>query len=43
MDFVVGNEPLTKTRLTAALKTALAADALLISDGNPTYTTFCEA
>jgi transposase-like protein len=43
LDFVAGNGPLTKARLTAALKPALAADALLVSDGNPTYTAFCEA
>jgi transposase-like protein len=43
LDFVAGNGPLTKIRLTAALKPALATDALLVSDGNPTYTAFCEA
>ncbi|WP_411725983.1 IS1595 family transposase [Methyloglobulus sp.] len=43
LDFVAGNGPLTKTRLTTALKPMLAADALLVSDGNPAYTAFCEA
>jgi transposase-like protein len=43
LDFVTGNGPLTKTRLTASLKPVLAGDALLISDANPTYTAFCQA
>jgi transposase-like protein len=43
LDFVMGNGALTKGRLTAALKPKLAADALLVSDANPTYTAFCDA
>jgi transposase-like protein len=43
LDFVMGNGALTKARLTAALKPKLATDALLVSDANPTYTTFCDA
>ena len=43
LDFVTGNGPLTKTLLTASLKSPLDADALLVSDANPTYTAFCEA
>lgn len=43
LDFVTGNGPLTKTRLTASLKPVLDADALLVSDANPTYTAFCQA
>jgi transposase-like protein len=42
LDFVTGNGPLTKSLLTASLKPALDADALLVSDANPTYTTFCQ-
>ncbi len=36
LDFLTGNTPLTKPLLTAALKSALDADALLVSDANPT-------
>jgi transposase-like protein len=43
LDFVTGNGPLTESRLTAAIKPALDADALLVSDANPTYTAFCQA
>jgi transposase-like protein len=43
LDFVTGNGPLTKPRLTATLKPALDADTLLVSDANPTYTAFCHA
>jgi transposase-like protein len=43
LDFVMGNGALAKARLTAALKPKLAADALLVSDANPTYTAFCDA
>ncbi len=43
LDFVTGNGPLTKTLLTASLKPVLDADALLVSDANPTYATFCKA
>jgi transposase-like protein len=43
LDFVTGNGPLTETRLTAALKSALDVDALLVSDANPAYTAFCQA
>ena len=42
LGFVMGNGALTKARLTAALKPKLAADALLVSGVNPTYTAFCE-
>jgi hypothetical protein len=41
LDFVTGNGQLTKTRLSEALKPVLATDALLVSDGNPTYRAFC--
>jgi transposase-like protein len=41
LDFVTGNGPLTKTRLSAALKPVLDSDALLVSDANPSYTAFC--
>ena len=43
LGFVTGNGPPTKARLTTALKSALAADALSVSDGNPAYTAFCDA
>jgi transposase-like protein len=43
LDFVTGNGQLTESKLTAALKPALDADALLVSDANPTYTAFCHA
>lgn len=43
LDFVTGNGPLTKTLLTDSLKPVLDADALLVSDANPTYTAFCHA
>ena len=43
LDFVTGNGPLTKPLLTASLKSVLDADALLVSDANPTYTAFCHA
>ncbi len=43
LDFVTGNGPLTKKLLVAALKPTLDADALLVSDANPTYKTFCMA
>lgn len=43
LDFVTGNGQLTKTRLSEALKPVLATDALLVSDGNPTYKAFCRA
>ena len=42
-DFVAGNGPLTKSRLTATLKPVLDVDALLVSDANPTYSAFCHA
>lgn len=41
LDFVIGSWPLTKARLTAALKSALDGDTLMISDSNPTYAAFC--
>ena len=41
LDFVTGNGPLTKTRLSAVLKPVLDSDALLVSDANPSYTAFC--
>ena len=41
LDFVTGNGQLTRTRLSEALKPVLATDALLVSDGNPTYRAFC--
>lgn len=41
LDFVIGNGPLTKKLLGAALKPTLDTDALLVSDANPTYKTFC--
>jgi transposase-like protein len=43
LDFVTGKGPLTKTRLADALGAVLATDALLVSDGNPTYRAFCRA
>jgi len=43
LDFVTGNGPLTKKLLVAALKPTLDTDALLVSDANPTYKTFCMA
>jgi hypothetical protein len=43
LDFVTGNGPPAKTRLAAALGPVLASDALLVSDGNPTYRAFCRA
>ncbi len=43
LDFVTGNGPLTKALLTTVLKPVLEADALLVSDANPTYTAFCQA
>lgn len=43
LDFVTGNGPLTKARLTTSLKPVLDADALLVSDANPSYTAFCQA
>ena len=42
-DFVAGNGPLTKSRLTAALKPVLDVDVLLVNDANPTYSAFCHA
>ncbi|WP_019868309.1 IS1595 family transposase [Methylovulum miyakonense] len=41
LDFVTGNGQLARTRLSEALKRLLATDALLVSDGNPTYSAFC--
>lgn len=41
LDFVTGTGPLTKISLTTALKPVLDADALLVSDANPTYASFC--
>ena len=43
LDFVTGNGQLTQARLTDALRPVLAHDALLVSDGNPTYSAFCRA
>lgn len=43
LDFITGNGPLTKKLLVAALKPTLDTDALLVSDANPTYKTFCMA
>ena len=41
LDFVTGNGPLTKTRLSVALKRVLDSYALLVSDANPSYTAYC--
>ena len=43
LDFVTGNGAITKAILTTHLKPILDSDALLVSDGNPTYTSFCHA
>lgn len=43
LDFVTGNGPITKSLLMENLKPVLDSDALLVSDGNPTYTAFCKA
>lgn len=43
VDFVTGNGPISKTVLDTYLKPVLDMDALLVSDGNPTYGAFCKA
>jgi transposase-like protein len=43
LDFVAGKGPLTKARLADALKPAMDADILLVSDANPAYRAFCNA
>lgn len=43
LDFVTGNGPISKLILANTLKPVLDKDALLISDSNPTYTSFCRA
>jgi len=43
IDFVTGNGPISKTTLVSCLKPVLDVDALLVSDGNPTYGAFCKA
>jgi hypothetical protein len=43
LDFVAGFGPLTKARLADALKPAMDADILLVSDANPAYRAFCNA
>ena len=43
IDFVTGNGPISKTTLVSCLKPVLDADALLVSDANPTYGAFCKA
>jgi len=43
VDFVTGNGAITKAILTTHLKPILDADALLVSDSNPTYDSFCHA
>jgi len=43
LDFVTGNGAITKSVLTAHLKPVLDSDALLVSDSNPTYDTFCKS
>lgn len=43
LDFVAGFGPLTKARLADALKPAMDADILLLSDANPAYMAFCNA
>ena len=40
VDFVTGNGAITKAILTMHLKPILDADALLVSDSNPTYDSF---
>ncbi len=40
LDFVTGNGPLTKTRLSAVLKQVLDSDPLFVSNANPSYTAF---
>jgi transposase-like protein len=43
LDFVTGNGPISKAKLVNTLKPVLDKDALLISDSNPSYTSFCRA
>ena len=43
VDFVTGNGPINKIVLDIHLKPILDQDALLVSDGNPTYGAFCKA
>ena len=43
VDFVTGNEPISKIVLETHLKPILDQDALLVSDGNSTYGAFCKA
>jgi transposase-like protein len=43
VDFVTGNGPISKAILDTYLKPVLDQDALLVSDGNPTYGAFCKA
>jgi transposase-like protein len=43
LDFVMGTGALSKRELTDALKPALDADVLLVSDANPTYDAFCHS
>jgi transposase-like protein len=43
VDFVTGNGAITKALLTEHLKPILDADALLVSDSNPSYHAFCQA
>lgn len=43
LDFVMGTGALSKLELTDALKPALDADVLLVSDANPTYEAFCHS
>jgi len=38
-----GNGPISEVTLVSCLKLVLDADALLVSDGNSTYSAFCEA
>lgn len=42
MDWVTGAGQMSKTQLSGALQPVLAKDALLVSDGNPTYRYFAQ-
>lgn len=43
LDFLTGNYPINKLKLANNLKPFLDNDALLISNSNPSYTSFCVA
>lgn len=41
LDFVMGKGPVSASFLKTSLKDVLDSDALLVSDGNPAYRSFC--